>query len=319
MRICIALCFIKKHIYQFILFWMLISINAYAGTLRPVGTLSQPLSAYGQTGVATWVLPATDIIEIGESYPVTGIEVDSIIRSGYMPPGVTYIISCNVSFSLDDGSDKAFSFIINNGNAGQHYYFPNVINVTKFLGGTCSGQFTNTNGYDVTFIGGNPSLGNVMRMIILGPKTTQLFANLQLDGTLSTTPGCTIELDNPSISVSGTQHDYKQGISVEKILSVECVKDAPQPNIALTSSGAVVSNCILMSDSRGFSFSGPQVCVYEGEKLLPLDFAKKHNITVDQDSGLSQLKLIFKIFTPEDNELSPGNYNAVVYVVISPI
>jgi hypothetical protein len=313
--------FIKIWITHLILLTVFVSTNVYAGTLQPILNAMQTLSAYGQTGVATWSLGETGIISGEGPQIITHISFSGLIGDIYMPAGVNYIISCDLSLTLEDNSVRSFSFILNNSHT-EEYSFPETIHVSKFLGGHCSGQFTNTNDYNVTFQSDrNNGYANVMSMALSGPGYTQGFLYLLLKGTLDTTPGCTVDIDNPSISVSGTQYEYKQGFSIERMLNVECTNGVPQPNIALTSAGRVISNCVLMTDGGGGLTDGPQVCVYEGDKLLPLDFSTKHNITIDKSTNTAQSKLTFKISSSPDDDIKmqPGDYTAVVYIVVSPI
>lgn len=283
-----------------------------------VVTIPQTLSAYGQTGIATWVIGESNV---SEPLPVKDVVLYAFKGDRSIPEGVTYILSCSLSLKLADNSIRTLSFNLNNVN-DKTYLFPEILNVTQIAGGNCSAQFTNTNDYDVTFQSDRDNgYATAGALSWAYANVTQSFAMLDLKGTLTTVPGCTVEVDNPSIAVSGTGNDFKQGFTAERNLNIECSTGVPQPNIALTSAGVVNNNCVLMPDADGSTVgNGPKVCVYNGDEMLPVDFSVKHNITLDKDTDTGKEKLIFKISTADDSiKLLPGEYTAIVYIVVSPL
>lgn len=305
----------KLQVISVIILCFCTGMSAYAGNFKYLGVISQDLSSFGKTGVATWVIPESSTS--GEPATINHISFSSSTGDGYVTDGVNSTISCNISFELDDESVNTYTVTVHSGGS-ESYSLPESIKVTKMYPGSCSGQFTNTNDNTVDIKSDrNNGYAIVMAMNVYGANYSQGVFYLGLKGSLTTIPGCSVDIDNPGIVVNGTAYDYKQGFTVNRILNIECTEGSPSPNISLSSNGRIIDGCVLLQ--KDSLETGPKTCVFDRSTQIPVDLSNKTNIDVDQ-TGKAEKEITFKISSMDDQKgLSGGVYTSTISIVISPL
>lgn len=308
-----------RMVYPLILISILMFLSGtsvYAGTFKFLGVISQDLSSFGNSGIAIWPIPEATVS--GTPQIINSVNFSSSTGDGYVTDGVNSIISCNLSFELDDKSVRTYSVTVHSGGS-EAYPLPESVQVTKLYAGSCSGRFINTNNNTVDLKSDrNNGYASVMTLGLSGPGYTQGLLYLGLKGSLSTTPACSVDIDNPGIVVNGTAYDYKQGFTVDRVLKIECVENSPSPGISLTSTGRIIDGCLLLQTDSNKE-TGPTTCVFDGNAKIPVDLVNKTKVAVDQ-TGKAEKQISFKISSADDQEgLSGGVYSGTILIVVSPL